>query len=132
MHLVVGALLVRDGRVLLAHRSTAKQWYPNVWDLVGGHVEAGETPVDALRREVQEELGVTIGDVGDPIGRVSDLAAPDGGLDITVWAVRTWTGEPANCAPEEHDDLRWYTRDEAPALQLAHGSLDPLIDRALR
>lgn len=38
------ALLVRDGRALLAHRHPGRRWYPDVWDLVGGHIEPSETP----------------------------------------------------------------------------------------
>src|SRR5690349_1557820 len=57
------AALLRDGdRVLLCHRSAARRWYPDVWDLPGGHVEAGETPGAALVRELREELGITIGE----------------------------------------------------------------------
>ena len=56
---VVGALL-SDGKVLLVRRSPQRQFYPNVWDLFGGHVEEGESPEDALRREALEELQVEI------------------------------------------------------------------------
>jgi hypothetical protein len=41
-HEIVAAVLVRDGRVLLCHRSPGREWFPNVWDLPGGHVEADE------------------------------------------------------------------------------------------
>jgi mutator protein MutT len=59
-HQVVAGLLVRQGRVLLCHRSPDRAWYPDVWDFPGGHVEAGETAPDALVREVREEVGVVI------------------------------------------------------------------------
>ena len=39
-HDVVAGVLIRDGHVLLCHRSPAREWYPDVWDLPGGHVEA--------------------------------------------------------------------------------------------
>lgn len=54
------AALVRDGRVLLAHRHPSRQWYPNCWDLVGGHVEPDEQPEQAVVRECLEELGVHV------------------------------------------------------------------------
>jgi ADP-ribose pyrophosphatase YjhB (NUDIX family) len=38
VHIVVAGLLVRDQQVLLCHRSAERKWYPNVWDLPGGHV----------------------------------------------------------------------------------------------
>lgn len=42
------AALVGDGSLLLAHRHPARRWYPDCWDLVGGHVEHGESPTDAV------------------------------------------------------------------------------------
>lgn len=56
-HVVAGALVAGD-RLLLCHRSPTRRWYPNVWDLPGGHVEAGESEPEALRRELYEEIGV--------------------------------------------------------------------------
>ena len=57
------AALVRDGLVLLVHRHPSRRWYPDCWDLVGGHVDLGESPHQAVRRECREELDV---DVHDP------------------------------------------------------------------
>ena len=53
------AILMRNGEILLAKRAADKRLYPNHWDLVGGHVEAGESVDAALIREVEEEVGVT-------------------------------------------------------------------------
>jgi 8-oxo-dGTP diphosphatase len=52
---VVAGLLVVGNTVLLCHRSANRRWYPNVWDLPGGHVEHGESPAAALVRELKEE-----------------------------------------------------------------------------
>ena len=51
---LVGAVLVREGRILLGRRSPRKQIYPGLWDVIGGHVEAEETYEDALRRELRD------------------------------------------------------------------------------
>lgn len=53
---IVAGVMIQDGRILLCHRSPDRWWYPDVWDLPGGHVEPGETPAAALRRDL-EELG---------------------------------------------------------------------------
>ena len=55
---VVGALILNAaGRVFVQKRSSARQLFPGCWDLVGGHVEPGETLYQALAREIQEETG---------------------------------------------------------------------------
>ena len=55
---VVGAL-VRDqrGRVFVHRRGPERVWLPNGWDVLGGHVEAGESLLEALAREITEESG---------------------------------------------------------------------------
>jgi 8-oxo-dGTP pyrophosphatase MutT (NUDIX family) len=62
---VVGALIVDErGRVFVHRRGPDRAFLPNGWDLVGGHVEAGETLLEALHREVAEETGWSV--VGTP------------------------------------------------------------------
>jgi 8-oxo-dGTP pyrophosphatase MutT (NUDIX family) len=57
----VGAL-IRDarGRVFVQHRSASRQLLPDTWDIVGGHLEPGESPEQALAREIHEETGWTL------------------------------------------------------------------------
>jgi 8-oxo-dGTP diphosphatase len=55
---VVGALVRnREGRVFVHRRGPARSYLPNGWDVLGGHVEAGETLLGALAREIEEESG---------------------------------------------------------------------------
>ncbi|MHA3704777.1 NUDIX domain-containing protein [Jatrophihabitans sp. YIM 134969] len=104
-HRVVCGALVRGDEVLLVHRHPDRRHFPGVWDLPGGHVEPGEEPVAALRRELREELGVTVtGLAPDPAVRIR----PWPELDLSAWPVATWTGEHRNLQPDEHDDLRWW------------------------
>ena len=125
MHLVVAGALVRNGRVLLAHRSPGRRWYAGVWDLPGGHVEPGETGRQALVRELREELGVEV----SSCARVAALLAGDGddGLRLTVHRVDRWDGDPVNRAPDEHDELRWCGVAELSGLSLAHDDYRPLL-----
>lgn len=120
------AALVRDGRVLLAHRHPAREWYPDCWDLVGGHIEPGEQPEQAVVRECLEELGVR---VVDP--RPFPMAFDDPTLEMHAFLITRWAGEPANLAPHEHDDLRWFAPGELAGLTLADPGALPDILRAV-
>jgi 8-oxo-dGTP diphosphatase len=84
VHDVVARLLVRDGQVLLCHRSPDREWCPNVWDLPGGHVENGETGVDALVRELAEELGIAADVPVEPV-----VVAVEGDLRLRIWRLAT-------------------------------------------
>jgi 8-oxo-dGTP diphosphatase len=126
-HRVVAGLLVKDGRVLLCHRSPGRRWYPDVWDLAGGHVEEGELPEEALGRELREELDIVLGPpMGDPVAVLSD---PE--LTLTIYLVTNWVGEPVNRVPEEHDAIGWFEVDDVRQLRLAHPSLPTIIEEVL-
>ena len=109
------AALVRDGLVLLVHRHPSRRRYPDCWDLVGGHVEPGELPHQAVGRECLEELGVR---VYDPVPIPMPVSDP--ALDMHAFLVTRWDGEPVNAAPEEHDGLRWFRPSDLAGLKLAH------------
>lgn len=121
------AVLVRDGRALLGHRHPDRRWYPDCWDLIGGHIEAGETPEEAVRRECREEIGVEIQEF-----RKLPMTVSDPNLDLSAFLVTQWHGEPTNAAPDEHDDLAWFTADEIGHLTLADPSGRALLQAAAR
>lgn len=108
------AALVRDGLVLLAHRHPSRRWYPDCWDLVGGHVELGESPLQAVIRECLEEIGVRI---HDPVP--FPIAISDPTLEMHAFLVTRWEGEPVNAAPAEHDDLQWFRPHDLADLKMA-------------
>ena len=114
MHKVVVGALIREGRVLLVHRRPDKRAYPNVWDLPGGVIENDESELSALTRELHEELGVRIA-TGSASHLCRVAAGPtDEPALLSAWLVRDWQGTPANAAPEEHDDIGWFTLGELP------------------
>jgi len=127
---VVGGLLVDRGRVLLGHRTPARRWYPDVWDVPGGHVEPGETVWAALARELDEELGVAVV-AADGHSRIRVHVPGEAPVEIDVWRVTAWVGSPVNRCPDEHDELRWFTAAEAAAADLAHPELLGLVRSAL-
>jgi len=94
------------------HGRPNKRAYPDVWDLPGGVIEAGESELVALSREWHEELGVRIG-----TGSASHLCRltagpPEEPALLSAWLVRDWQGTPANVAPEEHDAIGWFGPEE--------------------
>jgi 8-oxo-dGTP pyrophosphatase MutT (NUDIX family) len=119
---IATAALVRDGSVLLAHRHPSRRWYPDCWDLVGGHVEPGELPRQAVARECLEELGVRI---CDP--RPISWTFTDSSIQMHAFVVRHWEGEPFNAAPEEHDDLRWFRPHQLAGLTFADPAALPRL-----
>jgi 8-oxo-dGTP diphosphatase len=121
------AALVRDGCVLLVHRHPSRRWYPDCWDLVGGHIEDGESPRQAVIRECLEELAVEIHDPS-PI----PMPITDPTLEMHAFLVTRWEGEPVNVAPKEHDDLRWFRPGDLSDVQLANPTGLPSIASAVR
>lgn len=134
VHAVVAGALVRGGRVLLGHRSPSRRWYPDVWDLPGGHVEQGESQLQALVRELHEELGVQVLGRGCEAVTTLHLTAGDGAgeLRLSVWSVRRWLGTPVNRCVEEHDQLGWFSGDDMENLTLAHGDYQRLLGTLIR
>ena len=124
---VVGAVLISEGRVLLCRRSARRTWRPGRWDLPGGHVEPGETPPQALVRELREELAITIAPpTGTPLATVT---VPQ--FEMPVWVVDAWDGQVVNAAPDEHDAIGWFGPDEVPEEDLALPVYAELIRRAV-
>jgi len=103
VQVVVGAAIVRGGRLLAARRS-APHAVAGGWEFPGGKVEPGESDGDALVRECREELGVKIG-----VGALLGTATQDG-LVLRVYRAALLAGEPRPL--QDHDALRWLAVDE--------------------
>ncbi|MEU7380034.1 NUDIX domain-containing protein [Streptomyces sp. NPDC042207] len=131
-------ILNHDGRAFAQRRGPDRRLFPDCWDIVGGHVEPGESLLDALAREVEEEtgwrlrrvrrlLGITAwtGDDGSGMRREADyLVEVDGDLDHPAleWSKHTaydWFGP---------DDLPRLKENRAPGEHLIHD----VIAKALR
>jgi 8-oxo-dGTP diphosphatase len=125
-HLVTAGLLRRGGRGLLVHRSPTRGWYPDCWDLPGGHVADGETPEAGLRRELLEELGITVVIGGMPFAKIQGVD-----LRMDVWVIDQWDGDPVNLDETEHDALAWLNHHEMSGLVLADPRLPALFEAAL-
>jgi 8-oxo-dGTP diphosphatase len=97
------ALIDADGRVLLSQRPEGKPM-AGLWEFPGGKVEDGETPEDALIREIDEELGInTKSSCLAPLSFASH-AYDDFHLLMMLYVCRRWQGTPA---PRENNSLAW-------------------------
>ena len=116
-----GVVRDEEGRLLLA-RAAHTLTIGGSWFLPGGGVQHGETPVDSVRREIEEESGlaVTVGPLLDVLSDVRTL--PDGTSLHTVrliYDVSSWHGTLRPEVDGTTDDVAWFTLDEARELPLA-------------
>ena len=117
---MVAACIIHDGKVLATERGYGNDagfdetgW----WEFPGGKVESGETPRQALKREIREELSADI-EVGDPIVAIV-YDYPGMGLHMTCYSCHLLSPfdlvEHLNArwlGPDELDDVRWLPADE--------------------
>lgn len=119
--LAVSAAIMREGKVLVVRR--ARKPALNLYTLPGGAVEAGETLLDALKREVREETKLTIEPVALAGHREVIARDAQGRVErhfvILCFAARWLAGEPV--LNEELDDARWLTPPELAGLKTTEG-----------
>lgn len=116
VYAAVRAHVVSDGKVLLG-RSTSRN---GTWTTFGGKPQGEESVEETLRRELREELNVrTIA-----YKRLADRMETWDGKParVAVFAVTAWDGEPENCAPHEHSEIRWFSSNDLESLTLSHAA----------
>ncbi|MGM0875671.1 MAG: (deoxy)nucleoside triphosphate pyrophosphohydrolase [Bacillota bacterium] len=110
---VVGAVIVENGKILCAQRGPAKA-LPLKWEFPGGKVEEGESPQQALRREINEEMHCKI-EIGDQIEHT--VYEYDFGIvHLTTFYCKLIEGEPVLT---EHLSIKWLSPDELRSLDWA-------------
>ncbi len=86
MKRVVAGIIVQEGKLLVCQR-TRHQTMPLKWEFPGGKIEEGEQPRDALRRELEEELGITA-KIGNEIARIRHEYPNGGMVELRFFEVR--------------------------------------------
>ena len=111
-----------DGRLLITQRSLDKHWGAGWWEVTGGGVRAGETSLDALRREVPEETGLELGDLeATPVYSYEnvDLARGDNYFVDIYHLQLDFTEADVQLVDGEAIDFRLATWDDITALREA-------------
>jgi len=113
-------ILLKDNKVLLGRRRGDLEFYPDTWDVIGGHCKKKEIPEETLSRELKEELGVT----PTRFAPIAVLQEPNpdiyGNYRYYIYLVTGWSGTPGNLSPDEHSEIAWFSIEEAAKLKLAH------------
>ncbi len=122
---VAVGILLRDGRVLACQRKASAR-YGLKWEFPGGKLESGESPRQALDRELHEELAIRVLDA-KPFHRQewtypeSAAGKHDGSYRVHYFTVHAFEGEPTNHVFAE---IRWVTIPELASLDVLEGNRD--------
>jgi 8-oxo-dGTP diphosphatase len=116
MLVVAAAMVDAQGRVLLQRRRGDVE-HGGLWEFPGGKVEEGETPENALIREIGEELAITLDSDGlRPLAFASNgLDSPEAPLVILLYMCAGWTGPP-RCLDAEA--IAWFAPEELEGLAM--------------
>lgn len=125
MKRVVAALIEKDGKLLVCQR-TRHQTMPLKWEFPGGKIEEREQPRDALRRELEEELGIHA-KVGNELVRLQHQYPNGGMVELRFFVVREYEGEIEN---RIFRDIRWAEPGDLPAYDFLEADLTLVRDLA--
>ena len=109
MKQVVAALIVRENKILICQR-TRHQTMPFKWEFPGGKIEPGENPKAALRRELDEELGIQA-TVGRKVAEIRHNYDNGGTVALRFFLVEEFAGDIQN---RIFKDVRWVGKGEMP------------------
>lgn len=125
MKRVVAALIINKGKILVCQR-TRHQTMPLKWEFPGGKIETGEQPRDALRRELEEELGIDA-KIGEEVARIQHQYKNGGAVELRFYVVHQFEGEIEN---RIFRDVQWADRKKLPTFDFLEADLELVKDLA--
>lgn len=115
IHVSAAVIVDGTGRLLLVRKAGTTAFMQP-----GGKPEPGETPAQTLVRELDEELGLRLAERDlDPLGEFTAPAANEPGHLVVAHVFRVVIGDQTPLAAAEIEEIRWVSRDEADALEVA-------------
>ena len=107
----VGVVL-QNNKVLVARRHN-HQHQGGLWEFPGGKIEEGEMPIDALKRDLKEEVNIDIHDAEQVLNINHDYS--DKAVELIIFQVTNFSGDVRHC---EGQEMRWVSRQELPGLEV--------------
>lgn len=111
---VVGAIIVKNGKVLCAQRGYDKS-LPELWEFPGGKIEIGESPSQALKREIREELLLELANDIEEF-MFTSYEYDFGIVNLTTFICHIQNGEPTLT---EHIEIKWLNKSELDQIEWA-------------
>jgi 8-oxo-dGTP diphosphatase len=115
---VMGAVILNaQGRAFVQKRSNARRLFPGCWDIVGGHVEPGETLYEGLRREIAEETGWHLTRVIAILGQSDYVVDQEAKRELDVLVEVDGDLNAPQLEWSKHSEFRWINVDEIEFLK---------------
>lgn len=119
MKRVVAAIIIQNGRILVCQR-TRHQTMPLKWEFPGGKIEEGEQPIEAIHRELNEELGINA-EIGEEVSRIVHEYPNGTRVELRFFLVQKYQGELQNII---FRDIQWVERSQLPSFDFLEADLE--------
>ncbi len=123
---VVGAILMEKNRILCAQRGETKT-LAKLWEFPGGKIEIGETPQEALARELKEELMIEV-EIASELFEQTSYAYDFGTVNLTTFICLLKSGRPQLT---EHIEVKWLKPSELKSLEWAPADI-PAVNKLMK
>lgn len=116
-NIVVCALIEHGGKLFVAKRANTKTSWPGRYEIIGGHLDPGESLEDGLRREIMEEVGAGI-EIGQIVDAFTYQSQDEGVFKVEIcYLCHFPEGVEPTLNPEDHSEFRWITEEELPLIK---------------